>query len=199
MLSRPFAGLAMRRCLAYLAMSSILSGCALNGATPPPRGDDGAAFMRIHPVLSHSRCVNCHPKGDSPRQGDIARLHLPPITRGPDDHGPAGLHCDACHQASNFEPSGVPGAPNWHLAPASMAWEGLTPGELCRLILDRRRNGNKNLNQLVTHLTEDDLVAWGWDPGRDISGAARQPVPIPREEFKRLVHEWASAGASCPQ
>src|SRR5262249_11107176 len=33
-----------------------------------------------------------------------------------------------------------PGPPDWHLAPLSMAWEGLSDGALCRVIKDPRHN-----------------------------------------------------------
>lgn len=163
------------------------------------QGDSANLFMQMHKVLTHPRCLNCHPKGDSPRQGDDAHLHVPPMVRGARDHGPAGMHCDTCHQVSNFGASGVPGAPTWHVAPLVMAWEDKTPGEICRQMLDRRRNGNKSLEQIVEHLTEDKLVAWGWDPGIDINGKARAPVPIPKPEFNRIVHAWAQSGAACPR
>lgn len=163
------------------------------------KGEGENLFMQMHRVLVHPRCLNCHPKGDSPRQGNNARLHLPPMTRGSHDNGAAGMHCDTCHQGANFAASGVPGAPTWLLAPLSMAWEDKTPGEICRQMLDRRRNGNKSLAQIVEHLTEDKLVAWGWDPGVDVTGKAREPVPIPKAEFNRIVQAWAKAGAACPK
>jgi hypothetical protein len=108
------------------------------------------------------------------------------------------MQCAACHQSANYRASGVPGAPNWHLAPASMGWEGLSPGELCRAMLDGRRNGNRDLAAIVHHLTHDELVGWGWAPGVDASGRAREPVPVPRAEFNRTVSAWAKAGAHCP-
>ena len=58
----------------------------------------------------------------------------------------------------------------------------------------RRRNGNKTLDQIVAHLTEDKLVAWGWDPGVDVSGRAREPVPIPKAEFNNIVRESGIEG-----
>jgi len=156
-------------------------------------------FADMFRVLSHPRCLNCHPKGDSPRQGTDARLHSPPVTRGPQDKGAAGLQCAACHQAANYRASGVPGAPNWHLAPASMAWENLSQGELCRAMLDKSRNGNKDAAAIAHHLTRDELVAWGWAPGVDADGKAREPVPIARAQFNRIVHAWVKLGARCPQ
>ena len=155
-------------------------------------------YMQMHAVLSHPRCVNCHPRDDRPKQGLDQHVHNPPITRGPQDRGPLGLSCSACHTEANYNPGGVPGAPNWHLAPASMAWEGKSAGELCRALTDRSKNGNRNLQATVEHLTEDKLVAWGWEPGINVYGKPRQPVPVPKAEFNRIVMAWANAGGAYP-
>lgn len=184
-----------RNTLTIWVFSSLLGGYAL--AAAPRTGND--SFDPIYSVLTHPRCLNCHPNGDTPRQGLDAHLHEPRVKRGPHDRGTAGLHCMACHQDKNYAASGVPGAPNWHLAPLSMAWENLSPGELCRALLDPSKNGNKDLRVIVEHLTRDELVAWGWAPGTDANGKARAPVPIPKPEFNRIVHAWAKGGAKCPQ
>lgn len=182
--------------LLFILTCLIQPALAQQGADS--RRDGEKLFMQMHRVLTHPRCLNCHPVGDSPKQGDTARSHVPPMTRGPRDEGPAGMHCAACHQTSNYAPSGVPGAPKWHVAPRTMAWENKSPGEICRSILDRRTNGNKSLAEIVRHLVDDELVAWGWNPGTDANGRAREPVPIPKSEFTRIVKEWAAAGAACP-
>jgi len=85
-----------------------------------------AMFVELGKVLTHPRCVNCHPAGDRPRQGDTARLHQPPVERGADGHGLPVMRCSICHQQANFDPARVPGHPEWHLAPREMAWEGKT-------------------------------------------------------------------------
>jgi len=182
-----------------VAIAAALFAFAQRAEAAEPVGDSASLFLQMHRVLSHPRCLNCHPRGDSPHQGDDAHLHVPPITRGAHNNGAAGLHCDTCHQPVNFPASGVPGAPTWHLAPLAMAWEGKTPGEICRQMTDRRRNGNKTLEQIVAHLTEDKLVAWGWDPGVDVNGKAREAVPVPKPEFNRIVQAWANSGAACPK
>src|SRR5712692_7513333 len=46
-----------------------------------------ALFTELGKVLTHPRCMNCHPAGDRPRQGDVGRLHQPPVERGPDGFG----------------------------------------------------------------------------------------------------------------
>ena len=175
-------------------LASILASCS---AFAQSGGEQ--LYLQIHSVLTHPRCLNCHPAGNSPKQGDEARLHVPPMVRGAKDDGPAGLHCSTCHQNQNFAASGVPGAPGWHLAPLSMAWEDKTPGQVCRQILDRKRNGGKTLQQIVHHMTDDELVGWGWAPGKDVNGRERQPVPIAKDEFRRIVNAWAQAGAPCPK
>jgi len=184
---------------AFLIALACVSSVFAQASPQTAKSEGEALYMDIHRVLTHPRCLNCHPKGDSPKQGINRQIHLPPITRGPKDHGPAGIQCAACHQTTNYRVAGVPGAPGWHLAPRAQAWEDKTPGELCRSIKNRRTNGNKSLAEIVKHLTEDELVAWGWAPGKDNAGNEREPVPIAKPEFNRIVHAWAKMGAVCPQ
>ena len=80
-----------------------------------------------------------------------------------------------------------------------MAWEDKTPGELCRALLDQRTNGNRDLNATVRHLTQDKIVAWGWEPGTGVNGRQREPVPIAKAEFNRIVNAWATLGAVCTE
>jgi hypothetical protein len=95
-----------------------------------------ALFSEAGKVLTHPRCVNCHPAGDRPRQGDVQRLHQPPVVRGEDGFGLPAMRCPICHQAANFEPAGVPGNPGWHLAPHEMGWKGKTLAQICKQIKD---------------------------------------------------------------
>src|SRR5258708_39145514 len=41
-----------------------------------------AMFSELGKVLTHPRCVNCHPAGDRPQQTDAGRLHQPPVWLG---------------------------------------------------------------------------------------------------------------------
>jgi hypothetical protein len=152
-----------------------------------------ALFTEVGKVLTHPRCTNCHPAGDRPRQGDVSRLHQPPVERGPDGFGLAALRCPICHQAANFEPGRVPGDPIWHLAPREMAWEGKTLGEICAQIKDPARNGGRSLEALVEHIGTDHLVGWAWAPGSD-----RRPAPGTQKEAGALVDAWVKTGAVCP-
>lgn len=45
------------------------------------------AFDKMMAVLTHKRCVNCHPAGDRPRQGEDSHYHNFGVQRGRDNHG----------------------------------------------------------------------------------------------------------------
>lgn len=165
---------------------------AAAGAT----SDQGALFTAFVPVLRHPRCMNCHSSGDYPRQGDDGHPHAMNVRRGPEGRGVTAEKCSTCHQDHNLVGAHLPpGAPNWGLPPAStpMIWQGLTDSQICQSIKDPKRNKNRNIQQLVEHLTEDKLVMWGWNPGD-----GRTPVPIPHDEFASKVRAWQAAGAPCP-
>jgi hypothetical protein len=152
-----------------------------------------ALFMEAGKVLTHARCVNCHPAGDRPRQGDVRHLHQPPVVRGEDGFGLPALRCPICHQQANFDPGRVPGDPAWHLAPAEMAWEGKTIGQICEQIKDPARNGGRSLDEIVHHIGTDHLVGWAWAPG-----GGRQPAPGTQSEAGALLDAWVKTGAICP-
>jgi hypothetical protein len=118
------------------------------------------------------------------------------VSRGPADHGAAGLRCATCHRFANQAASGVPGAADWHLAPLRMAWEGLPVGELCRALLDPARGGMRP-EQFVPHF-RTGLVRWAWSPGIDSRGHARSRPPVPYDQFIALTQEWVRGGAACP-
>ena len=152
-----------------------------------------ALFTEAGKVLTHQRCVNCHPAGDRPRQGEQGRLHQPPVERGADGHGLPAMRCSICHQQANFDPARVPGHPEWHLAPHDMAWEGKTLAEICAQIKDPNRNGGRSLQELVHHIGTDTLVGWAWAPG-----FGRKPAPGTQQEAGALADAWVKTGAVCP-
>jgi hypothetical protein len=151
-------------------------------------------FAELGKVLTHPRCMNCHPAGDQPLQGTDRRIHFPPARR-------AGLgdSCAACHTNRNVTLhvratfQSIPGHPRWALAPLSMAWQGKSLGDICRQIKDKDRNGGRDLGLLHEHIAKDDLVAWGWNPG-----AGREPAPGSQDLAGRLVQAWIDSGAECP-
>jgi hypothetical protein len=152
-----------------------------------------ALFTEAGKVLTSARCVNCHPAGDRPLQGEAHRLHQPRVERGPDGFGAAPMRCATCHQGANFDAAGVPGHAHWHLAPREMAWQGKTLSEICVQIKDPARNGGRSLDQLLEHLATDSLVGWAWAPGY-----GRQPAPGTQKEFGALIDAWMKTGAACP-
>jgi hypothetical protein len=152
-----------------------------------------ALFQEAGKVLMHPRCVNCHPASDRPNQTDSGHPHQPLVVRGPNGHGATGMACTTCHGKANFEASKVPGHPNWHLAPLSMAWEGKSLGQICEQIKDPARNDGMDMPKLLHHVAEDSLVGWAWSPG-----GSRTPAPGTQAEFGALMKAWAEAGAYCP-
>jgi hypothetical protein len=165
-------------------------------ASATPAASDGALFVEFASVLRHPRCMNCHSSGAFPRQGDDGHPHTMNVRRGPEGHGVTAEKCSTCHQDQNLAGAHMPpGAPNWRIPPPTtpMVWEGLSDAQICRSIKDPKQNQNRNLDQLVEHLTEDTLVAWGWNPGE-----GRNPIPMSHEEFAAKVKRWQAAGAPCP-
>ncbi len=155
-------------------------------------------FEEMGKVLQHPRCVNCHPKGERPLQGDGMVLHQPPVYRGVGGMGLAGMRCNTCHGQENVAyataEGSIPGHQVWHLAPASMGWEDKSLGEICVQIKDKERNGGKTLAELQAHNAKDGLVGWGWHPGE-----GREPAPGDQATFGALTKAWIEAGAHCPQ
>jgi hypothetical protein len=163
---------------------------------PSNKAQSAAIFTKMATVLQSPRCMNCHTSTEFPRQADDRHRHIMSVMRGTDDHGVASLRCQVCHREVNSSATGVPGAPDWHLAPLSMAWEGLSVQELCRSLFDPKRGG-LGPDQLVAHL-ETDLVQWAWSPGKGLDGNSREPPPVPRETFLALARDWIATGTSCP-
>jgi hypothetical protein len=171
------------------SLATVESFAAINDTA----ARSAALFTEAGKVLTHPRCVNCHPAGDRPRQGDERRLHQPPVERGADGFGLPAMRCQICHQPANFEPAGVPGDPAWHLAPRDMGWEGRTLAEICAQIKDPARNGGRSLQDIVHHVGTDHLVGWAWAPGGD-----RRPAPSTQMQAGALLDAWVKTGAVCP-
>ena len=156
-----------------------------------------AMFAEIGKLITHPRCMNCHPAGDQPLQGAEHRPHLPPTQR--ERPGYVGPACASCHTDRNYTLhaiasfKSIPGHPRWQLAPTSMAWQGKSLGDICRQLKDKERNGGRDLALLQEHIAKDDLVAWGWNPGE-----GREPAPGDQESAGRLVQTWIDSGAECP-
>jgi len=152
-----------------------------------------ALFLEAGKVIQHPRCMNCHPVGERPTQGNDMQPHQPLVVRGADDKGALGMRCTTCHQTANFAPSGVPGHPLWHVAPKSMAWQSKSLGQICEQLKDPSRNGGKTLAAIHEHMAHDSLVGWGWKPG-----AGRESAPGTQARFGALIKAWIDSGAACP-
>lgn len=201
----------LNRCLAAATLLSFaLAGSSIEAQTElrPPSSfadmPDAAArstalFNEAAKVITHPRCMNCHPATDRPLQGNDQRPHLPRVAGGEGGTGVPGLNCTACHGRENVTLVGtslrsVPGHPKWHLAPLEMAWEGKSLGAICEQIKDPARNGGRDLAALHDHMAKDDLVGWGWNPG-----AGREPAPGTQALFGEIVKAWIDTGAHCPR
>jgi hypothetical protein len=152
-----------------------------------------ALFLEASRVLTHPRCVNCHPADESPRQGDASLLHDPPVRRGDADRGVPALECTSCHQDRNLDHARVPGAPDWHLAPRTMAWLGRAPAAICEQLKDPARTRGKDLAAVADHVAHDHLVAWAFAPGAD-----RTVPPGDQAALGALFQAWIESGAACP-
>ena len=172
---------------------ALVAGCGSN----EKKSGSGDAFLRAYSVFMHPRCVNCHPAGDAPLQGDDGRIHGQNVLRGPTGRGQFALKCANCHNDSNVAGKNMPpGNPNWHLPPPDMpmAFEGRSPRELALQLKDPKRNGGKSLAQLLVHVEEDGLVTGCWNPGE-----GRSKPPISHADFAKSFRAWVESGAPVPE
>ncbi len=197
--NRSTHGPAITRLLAFLgfvAAAALL--VASLGARPakPDASTSRTAFLQVYRALTSPRCQNCHPAGDAPLQGDDSHVHLQNVKRGKDGHGVYGMRCDTCHQAANIPGAHLPpGNPKWSLPSPEhkMVFVGRSAGELCRQIKDPKQNGGRSLEALLDHISNDDLVGWGWTPGE-----GRTVPPLSRSETVAQLKIWIDGGAACP-
>jgi hypothetical protein len=203
------SALLLATCCAAIALSAALAQTApppASQALKPPSEFQSIAgtadrsraiFAEIGKVLTHPRCMNCHPAGEHPLQGADYHEHRPVVWRN--DTGNYGTPCGECHTQQNVtlreaaSYKSIPGHPRWAVAPLEMAWQGKSLGDICRQLKDTARNGGRDLALLHEHIARDDLVAWGWSPG-----AGREPAPGSQELAGQLVQAWIDTGAECP-
>ncbi len=206
----------MRRLITVTGL--LLSGAALASdghglviKTPPvgsvSRTDGLQAWEKIHAVVSHPRCVNCHtdeqnlPMWSGPEYGD-ARPHGMNIHAGESRIGAETLTCQTCHVTST-RPNTVPrAAPHtgmeWRLAPAEFLWFGVDGRTICEQIRDPERNGGRDGAGLVEHIMHDaekkGFITWGFDPG-----AGREPAPGGMQAHLDDMIVWVAAEMPCPE
>ena len=154
-----------------------------------------AAFTEVYKVLMSPRCMNCHPAGDIPLQGNDSHLHTMYPKRGKDGHGVYAMKCANCHQPENTPGLHTPpGNPKWALPPADMkmVFEGKKPQELALQIMDYNKNGHKNKEQLLEH-ARDTLVKAGW-----MMGEGRPAPPLSYQAFVKVWDTWINKGGYAP-
>lgn len=155
-----------------------------------------AAFLKAYKVFMHPRCMNCHPKGDVPLQGDDSHAHLQNVVRGKDGKGMYAMKCKNCHQDANLDaPETPPGNPHWQMPPADkpMVFQGKTPRQLALHFKDNNFTGFKDLNDMIKHVDEESLVLSGFAPPPGVS-----KIPMSHKEFVDAVKEWIAKGAAVP-
>ncbi len=187
--------------IAKAAVLAILTLGIAVGISVAVRSEDNSAvsaqaFLKAYEVFKHPRCVNCHPRGDRPLQGDDDHQHFMHVVRGPEGFGKNGLWCSTCHQDMNLQGAHMPpGGPGWQLPPEDMpmVFEGATPREICLHLKDPAQNGQRSPDEVVEHVETTPIVLWGWKPGE-----GRTPVPMSHEEFVKYMKEWVDNGAACP-
>ncbi|MFY9825936.1 MAG: PQQ-binding-like beta-propeller repeat protein [Thermoanaerobaculia bacterium] len=169
----------------------------------PPVSGGTPAWQKVYSVLTNQRCINCHTVTNYPRQTDVRYPHIFSVVRGADDKGAPVARCTSCHGTANDPLTGIPGAPNWRLAPLTMAWES-APGipmkgpELCETLKDRLNNGDRSLADLLGHLKDERLVQWAWEPGTRWNKVARTTPPISHPKLVESFESWMKEGAPCP-
>jgi mono/diheme cytochrome c family protein len=153
------------------------------------------AFGEVYKVLMSPRCMNCHPAGDVPLQGDDSHLHQMLPKRGKDGKGVYAMKCSNCHQPTNTPGLNTPpGNPKWALPPAEMkmVFEGKNARELALQIMDFKQNGHKDKAKLIEH-ARDTLVKAGWNMGE-----GRKPPPLSYQEFVIAWDTWINTGGLAP-
>ena len=159
--------------------------------------DGLVAWGKVYSVVTSPRCVNCHTATSYPQQGDDRHRHFANVVRGPEGKGVSALQCATCHQASNADSTGVPGAHGWHLAPLSMRWQDKSDKPLSSAAVCRSLK-SQNVD-LIKHHSGEPLVQWAWAPGLRPDGTPRAPPPLSREEFIEATRNWVEAGKPCPK
>ena len=154
------------------------------------------AFLQVYKVLMSPRCMNCHPAGDQPLQGDDSRIHTMKAQRGKDGKGVYAAKCSNCHQPENTPGLHTPpGNPKWSLPPANMkmVFQGRTARQLALQIMDYNKNGHKNKKQLLEH-ARDTLVKAAWNMGE-----GRTPPPLSYDAFLKVWDTWIQKGGYAPK
>jgi len=172
------------------------------------RAEGLAAWDRIHEVVSHPRCANCHvgaagiPMWSGPSFEDGPKPHGMNVQAGASRMGVETMVCSTCHARSGQPNTRAHAAPQvglpWRLPPAEFAWFGQSSAEICAQMSDPERTGGRDWMGLAEHLVTDaghqGFVLWGWQPG-----GTREPAPYSLRTHVTDVLTWGVAGTPCPE
>lgn len=161
-----------------------------------------AAWSRIHEVVSHPRCSNCHvgpdntPMWSGPSYGRT-RPHGMNVNAGDSRIGAEYIPCQTCHAyretGSNDLPHMAPQvAMTWRLAPVEAHWFDRSSAEICNQLRDPDLNGGRTYLDLASHLDHDLILHWAWAPG-----GGREPAPYSLQEHVNDILAWGVAGTPC--
>jgi hypothetical protein len=73
-----------------------------------------------------------------------------------------------------------------------LVFQGRTPHQLAKQLMDPEQNGHKSKEQLIAHAT-DGLVLAAWNPGE-----GRSLPPMTHEAFAKAWVTWIKTGAYAP-
>ena len=180
---------------AYKSKDNIISDYAKYNSINADSVESAQAFLQVYKVLMSPRCMNCHPSGDRPLQGDDSHIHIMNVQRGKNGKGIYALKCSNCHQPENSPGLHTPpGNPKWALPPANMkmVFQGRSAHDLALQIMDYNRNGHKNKEQLLEH-ARDTLVKAGWNMGE-----GRTKPPLQYDDFVKVWDTWINKGGYAP-
>lgn len=184
--------------------SDLIVDIPINGSVSAGQGLQ--AWDRIHDVVSHPRCVNCHVDAAAIplwtiAGSDLTRPHGMNILGGDSRIGAETLPCSTCHvtaNAPNVMPHAAPHTGmDWRLAPVEFVWTDRTTAQICAQMRDPDRNGGRDLDGLIEHVTHDaevgGFITWGFNPG-----AGREPAPGGLQAHLDDIIAWGVAGFPCP-
>lgn len=180
---------------AYKSADNVISDTVKYNVINTDSIESAQAFLQVYTVLMSPRCMNCHPSGNKPLQGDDSHIHTMNVQRGKDGRGLYAMKCSNCHQPQNTPGLHTPpGNPKWQLPPADMkmVFQGRNAHDLALQIMDYNRNGHKNKEQLLEH-ARDTLVTMGWHMGE-----GRTPPPLSYTDFVTAWNTWINKGGYAP-
>ena len=152
----------------------ILFAPAGGGVPATVASDD---YRPLCSVYKDDRCARCHDNGQLPEDHDQEPTQA----------------CTFCHDET-IHP--VTNQPVWQLAPAQQHFaEGASCGDICRTVRDWAVD---DAHDFIFHITQDPLIAWGFDPQQVLSNPVLPAVTAMNHAlYASLSTSWARDGYPC--